>query len=177
MSSNLKTREIVEAAITVINDAVAASPVEIDFTPALVQEGDLAHWWEQKEDLSDDLPAIFVKAMEADIEVGADNISDSFAQNVGTITRLRIVLADSWGLGDVREDLRQDRTEQIAQAFITDQQLGGAVITNYTVFRSYPSKMEFEPPEHVLLSLDEERRLYATAVVIDVEGLSQPRTL
>lgn len=170
MTANLKTTELVDAAITLLNALTFAR------VPKIIQEGDL--WFYVENDtLSNDLPAYFVKATDVRIFAGDEDqdLSDITGAIIGTSTRIRIVLVTTWDHGDEVVDTRQLEVQEIAQGFIRgagDPFNMNAAIAGYTITRAVPVSMELEPPESALVSIDEERQLYAVAVNLLVEGFS-----
>ena len=166
MTANLKTREVVEAAITLLNAKVGTT---ISFAPVLIQEGHLMFYVEQLA-LTNDIPSIWVRAMNLEIEP-----LDVGGSSWVSLTTLRVVVVGSSDHGDAVIDDRQNVAEEVAQVFI-----GGAgdgydldeSISGYTITQAVPVSVEFEPPEHDVVSLVEERQLYAVAVNVLVEGRS-----
>ncbi len=165
MSSNLKTTELVDAAVTMIAGA------SMSFAPVIVQEGDLAFYVESR-DPSLDVPAVFVKATKVRIAV-----EDVTGARIGTMTTLRVVVINSWSDGDTVVDKRQAEAQDIAELFLgsagTAFDIGGASITGYTIVRAVPVDLELEPPESALVSLLGDRQLYATAIAVTVNGFAE----
>ena len=172
MTANLKTNEIVEAAIDAINAAIGGV---VTFAPVVVQEGDLSFYIE---DISlGDLPAVYVKAERVQISIGGDerDLSDITGELVGTRTQLRIVMVNQWAEGTNVVDLRTQYGEEIAQVFIRgtgDLFNMGASIADYDILRALPVGIETDPPERIAVSLNEDRQVYAVAVTVVVEGRS-----
>jgi len=172
MTTNLKTNEIVEAAISLI---VAKIGTTITFAPVVVQEGDLSFY---VEDIAlGDLPAVYVKAERIGIHIGGDDqdLSDITGDLVGTRTQLRVVMVGQWAAGTNVVDLRTQYAEELAQVFILsagDLFNMNATISGFDILRALPVGIETDPPERIAASLNEDRQVYAVAVTVVVEGRS-----
>lgn len=173
MTTNLKTRELVEAAITALNGAVGTT---ITFAPKIIQEGDLFFYVESST-LTDDLPAIFVRAQEVAVDIGGGTqLSDVGGHLIGSITNIRMVAVSSWDHGDEVVDKQINIAEEIAQVFIGSAgdayDLVGASISGYLLVHALVTSMELNPPESSAVSFFEERQLFAVAVTLQVHGRS-----
>lgn len=159
MTANLKTTEIVEAIIAAINGA------SMGFTPKIVQEGDLSYWIE-RETLPDDLPAIFVQCQSVTLSP-ATLTADTWS----SVYPVRIVLVDTWDLGDNVRDLQQQRAEALAQVFIGgagDAFDLGAAVAGLQYLQVFPSRIDFDPAESRAISMDERRRVFVVVVNLEV---------
>jgi len=168
MTTNLKTTELVDAAIALI---AGASLTWSPSAPKIVQEGDLAFYVEGSDpDL--DVPAVFVKATRVRVA-----FPDVTGARVDTATAMRIVIVNSWTDGDEVVDKRTAEAEGVAQLFIGATparfDIGGASVAGYTIVRAVPVDLDLEPPESALVSLLGDRQLYATAIVVNVTGYSE----
>lgn len=172
MTANLKTNDLVEACITMLNAAIGST---ITFAPVLIQEGDLSFFIEN-DDLTDDLPAIFVQSPNVRINIGDGSPTDIGGHIAWTTTDIRIVIIGQWDHGDQVVDKRQSWAEEVAQVFIGGAgdayDLGGASISGYDIIHALPTGMEMVPPESAAVSLLEERQLFAVAVTMEITGRS-----
>lgn len=169
MTSTLKTTEIVDAAVALINAAVGTT---ITFTPAIVMEGDLGFYAENPEGVTLEVPAVFVKATRVDLQT----IEDGPIELVGTLTHsetvIRVLIVDEWDQPDDLEQKRVSHAQEVAQAFLDSDDLDlDASIPGYTVIPpSTATRMEFRPPEHGAVSMNQQRQLFAVAVTVEVRG-------
>ncbi|MCC6670404.1 MAG: hypothetical protein IT458_05040 [Planctomycetes bacterium] len=172
MTANLKTLELIQAAIDRINAAVLAA--ELSFTPVLVQEGDLA-FYAANPIPANDLPAVLVKASSIGIEIGQGELADVGGDLVGTRTTLRLVLVDTWENGQQVVARKIQRTQELAQAFVRGSgqpYTMGASVPGYVIVHALPVAIELDPDEDALVSQQQEQQVYATAITLEVLGRS-----
>lgn len=172
MTANLKTAELIQAALDRINNAVLGA--ELSFMPVLVQEGDLA-FYAANPIPANDLPAVLVKASGVEIDIGRGELADVGGDLVATRTTLRIVLVDTWDNGQQVVQRKIQRTQEIAQAFLrgSGQPYSmGASIPGYVIVHALPVSIELDPDEDALVSQQQEQQVYATAITLEVHGRS-----
>lgn len=157
MTVNLKTTEIVDAIITRITGAT------FSFVPVIVQEGDLSYYV-QSEDITDDLPAIFVKGRNVAI---AHRDLGAFEMSVGY--RIRVLVLNSWTDATAVVDQRQRDAQEVAQVLIGT--LGDSLelsIAGLSRSQIFVRSIDFEPPENITLSLNGDEQVYAVAIEAEV---------
>lgn len=168
MTSNLKTSEIVDAAIARIVSQIGTT---ITFSPKIVQEGDFSFYTERSS-LLKDLPAVFVIASSLALEPDDLTVSCWDIQHA-----LRVLVVDSWETGESLPPRKkqQNHAEEIAQVFIGGvgyaSDLGG--VSGLRFLQAFPSHVDFEPAESKILSFDEERQLFAVAVTVQIQAQSE----
>lgn len=169
MSANLKTDELVDAAVALLKAAA------LGFVPAIVQPGELAFFVESGG--LTEIPAILVTAPRVGLGIGQSGAGlgagDITLRRVPSETILRVVLVDLWQHGDDVPSVKRARTEAIAQTFIDDVKLGSPAIVGFVLEIAIPTDVELSPPEDALVSFQQDRPLFATAVNVSVVGYSE----
>ncbi|MFQ5471254.1 MAG: hypothetical protein ACE5FA_00020 [Dehalococcoidia bacterium] len=156
------TDEILDRAKTLLKTGMT-------FTPKIVQKADLMFWPEGAiAALTAKVPAIFIKPVEADVVE-----TDATATRWETVTRLRVIAVDRFSAPT--EDVvkkRIDRCEDIADRFLSGTKLdmGGATIAGFAWFQAKPVRLIYEPAEDGLVSLAQDRDLFAVAIEVIVRG-------
>ena len=147
MTSNLKTLQLVNAAVAVLNAAKSGW----SWTPKLLMAGDLMYYPRNNTQTAD-LPAVFVKPVRT--QIGFPTVG---GQQVEAEHSFRVVIWDAYSSGDVYLTEKIKRAEDVAQAFIgaagvpytLNTEIGGHVI------QAFPSSIEWSPPEEELINVDQ----------------------
>ena len=166
MTTNLKTQELIDAAITHMKAA------SFSFAVNTWQDGKLAHY---AENLPGDLPAILVHEVDPiQLDIGGElGLSDIGGNDVGHLTDLRIVLVKQWADTEEMPTVRRADIQEVAQAFIGASAYGldmGASIAGLDLHYAIPTSIETEPPEQE--AIPEADHTYTAAVTVRIRSRS-----
>lgn len=144
MSQNLKTQEVIDAVVARLAGA------SLSFSPKLIQDGGL-DWYVQREDLVEDLPAVFVLDADVALDVTGTSENDYAAiggQLVEAAQVLRVLTVFAWTDTDNVPRRKRSIGQEVAEVFIGPAgygyDLGGGVAPLLQVL---PRSIEFIPVE------------------------------
>ena len=158
MSANLKTTELLDE-IKALIDAASMS-----FTPKLIQAGDLGFYPVQIASLTSDLPAIFMKIERVRLE-----LADVTGEVLEFEMDVRLVLWDSWAMGDNVYEKRVQRIQEIVESII---QSAGSTwdpgVSGLDFSRILPTG--FEPESTEQFQYEDDNQVYTAAATLTVAG-------